>query len=126
MGMFHIKFTFIQLTICSIMTVQIQLLPDCPQRKCCVSQRVPAELPGFWTVYNLAWRGGGGGWEDRYLFGPKVTDKSFWQTKMCHVQRDNSKSRNNVLIIEIHHCQNARDVIWTINMFIPHTLSEVQ
>lgn len=44
----------------------------------------------------------------------------------CHVQWDNSKSRNKVLIIEIHHCQNARDVIWTISMFTANTVPTVR
>jgi hypothetical protein len=92
-------------------------------------QRVPAELPGFWTItLHLGGGGGRGGAAEKR--GPKLLTSQNVQAPThhftCRVQWDNSKSRNKVLITEIHHCQNTRHVIWTISMFIAYTLSKVQ
>ena len=58
--MFHINLTYdLMYTHFSFLTAQIQLLPDSPEQKCCLSHRLPAELQGFGTVYHLVLVGGG-------------------------------------------------------------------
>lgn len=116
--MFHIQFTYIHILNSDCAN---SILPDRPEQKCCMSHRVPAELTGFWNVYHLVLGGGD---------GPKITDKSFWQTKIWR----HLPTISLVVFNETTASPETRylwlkyttHVIWTISMFITYTVSKVQ